>query len=129
MSVCCNDAFCNLIGLQYSCSGYKSQCRLATRPSRNAWVWLRQTIEAHGERSTRFTQAAFVCLGLSKLTQWIPLGELHIVHLWYFMICRIPPPSPPPAGTTFVFVFTTISFCSSFKALSTDTKIGVCYRP
>ena len=43
MSVCCNGAFCILIGLQYSCSGYKSQYRLATRPSRNAWVWLRQT--------------------------------------------------------------------------------------
>ena len=43
MSVCCNCAFCNLIGLQYSCSGYKSQSRLATRPSRYAWVWFRQT--------------------------------------------------------------------------------------
>ena len=52
MSVCCNCAFCNLIGLQYFCSGYKSQYRLATRPSRYAWVWLRQTSETADKLAT-----------------------------------------------------------------------------
>ena len=42
MSVRRNYVYWNLIGLQYFCSGYKSQYRLATTLSRYAWVWLRQ---------------------------------------------------------------------------------------